>query len=895
MGRPSWRGAARLLAARLPKSLSQSLKRRLPAIGERARAQALLDGDPVAAREIYRKLSVDHPDHPMHWIGLGLAHAALGDEDAAEDAAAAARRQVAAFGDGYLPLADLEQRLGRPAPALDLILTSLTAAEAKRPSAQLRARAAAYAERLGDDATVLQLLQPLVTSSAGLESETWARLLVAEMRLRGEASARRLAREHARHLRDAIPLAGLMEVYIALGEIRKARLLNRLLVRLWPHSEVHFRRYVMELARDGRGEQADRLLRQASQRNPSLNLERDFCERAYAGGDFAEAVRRYRWLSLQQPGDVGSYLAWGYALANVEGLDAAERHFEAATASLDNYSALVAMAHMAMRRRDRPLTGRRWLAVNLAFPEDSISVIEQARAHFDSGAPELAIQLCERWRANRLPNRGINEFHAWLMVNAGRFEQALASAEALCRAGPSWTATEVLVQSSGLLRLLDQKMDLILKTIPPVSTDQDARYLYSILRLFTYFEHTATAPIALLTRLNGLVRIDWAQPYLVAHKDALAEAKVSSTLTAKAEAEHSDLAARIDDAAFRRSAELSRQDISEILADSEQRRPPIHIINMFEQAAGGSELHALDLGTRLERYAQVFFWAPEYPHPILHEERGVKAIDPSADSYPRSGVLVFIGVYFSLGSWLRLARPSRILVLYNTFDAVRLSAFVRTLNEMTGCKVELLFCSNMMQAECGLPGLFEPSPIDLAAFPPRTAREAESFVIGRHSRDVPEKHSAMDGEVYSAMVARGARVNLLGATCMRSLFPRSPAIELRPAQRGGVRQYLESLDAFYYRTGSWIEPWGRVVIEAMAVALPVVVHERGGYAEAVESGADGFVFRTNEEAVEQLAALQDDPELSARIGWAGRRKVEALLGEDALKRLLAVYLLPATA
>ena len=884
-------GAARTLAAKLPQTLLESLKKTNRSAKMRAEAQSLLSHDPIASRSVYQRLTSEQPDHPIHWIGLGLAEAASGDLQAAAMTATEARRRVASRPEAQLALADLEQRLGRTPEALASLLRGLQFVEGSGPSASLRATAVSYAERLDDDALVLRLLWPLIESGAG-SAEIWEKVLHIEMRLNGEVAARRLARKHARRLKDALPLHGLMEVYTALQRMREARLINRYLTRIWPHSAFHTRRYIFELARAGYAEQADRRLRQVWREKPSYDLERDFCELAYAAGEFVEAARRSEWLSRRNPGDLSTYLAWGYALANTEGIDTAERHFGVAAASVENYSALIALAHMAMRRRDRPLTARRWALVSRTFPGDSKAAVEQARAEFDSGRPEIALAICEQWREVQTPNRAVDEFYAWLLSNVGRFEDALVCVHALKNFGPSWTVAEIMVQSSGLLRRLDKNLAVIIEALPRVSTWEDVRHLYAVLRLFEYFERSGTAFGAILPRVGGAVRLDWAWPYLVAHERELRGTELTPRLLEKAHADHAQLLTKVSDSVFQTWASLTAAGVEAILAQATRERPEVHVVNMFEQASGGSELHALDLGERLAAYANVSFWAPEFPQPLLHAERGVRAIDPSAGAYPKDGVLVFVGVYFSLGPWLKLARPSRILVLYNTFDAVRLSAFVRTLYEMTGCKVELLFCSDMMRNECGLPGLFEPSPIDLTVFPPRSDWASDRFIIGRHSRDVPEKHSAADASVYTAMTARGAHVRLLGATCMRQIYPRSPAIELLPVRRSGVQQYLEELDVFYYRTGTWIEPWGRVVIEAMAHGLPVVVHERGGYAEAVQSGVDGFVFRTSEEAIDQLSALQDDEELRRRTGQAARRKVETLLGDEALKRLLAVYLLP---
>ena len=53
----------------------------------------------------------------------------------------------------------------------------------------------------------------------------------------------------------------------------------------------------------------------------------------------------------------------------------------------------------------------------------------------------------------------------------------------------------------------------------------------------------------------------------------------------------------------------------------------------------------------------------------------------------------------------------------------------------------------------------------------------------------------------------------------------------------------------------WPEPFGLVMIEAMACGTPVIARGRGSVPEIVEDGLNGFVFEENDEAVEAIARL----------------------------------------
>ena len=64
----------------------------------------------------------------------------------------------------------------------------------------------------------------------------------------------------------------------------------------------------------------------------------------------------------------------------------------------------------------------------------------------------------------------------------------------------------------------------------------------------------------------------------------------------------------------------------------------------------------------------------------------------------------------------------------------------------------------------------------------------------------------------------------------------------------------------------WPEPFGLVMIEAMACGTPVIAYERGSVPEVMENGVTGFVVRELEEAVEATRRVHD-------ISRAGCREV----------------------
>lgn len=338
---------------------------------------------------------------------------------------------------------------------------------------------------------------------------------------------------------------------------------------------------------------------------------------------------------------------------------------------------------------------------------------------------------------------------------------------------------------------------------------------------------------------------------------------------------------------------MSDLAVDALLSRGPDRLPTVHIINKFEQPRGGSELHALDLAEQIGRHANIHVWAPEMPHSEFSTRHGVQHIDPTTGMFPHGGTLIFIGVYFNIDRWIRHVRPERIIFLYNTFEAPSLFNRVQEAWQHTGTRPELLYCANIMGAETGLPGRFEPSPTDLHQFsPPTIASPADRpFTIGRHSRDVPEKHGRDDWKIYQAVSELGGESHVLGGACMGGAFPAMPGLHLLKARSSGIPNFLHGLDAYFYRTSTWIEPWGRVVIEAMACGLPVLAHSVGGYAQAIRHEVNGLLFDTTEEAVRLVRRLAEDPALRQRLGREARESVCALLAPAEIRRMIAFYLI----
>jgi glycosyltransferase involved in cell wall biosynthesis len=105
-----------------------------------------------------------------------------------------------------------------------------------------------------------------------------------------------------------------------------------------------------------------------------------------------------------------------------------------------------------------------------------------------------------------------------------------------------------------------------------------------------------------------------------------------------------------------------------------------------------------------------------------------------------------------------------------------------------------------------------------------------------------------------------------------------------------VRDALQHADALLHPSLS--EGLPNVVLEAMACGLPVVATDVGGTREALTDGVEGFLVpaRDPQATAAALERLWHDPGLRARLGAAGRARVEAEFTlEAALDRWVAFY------
>ncbi|HRH70953.1 MAG TPA: glycosyltransferase family 4 protein [Flavobacteriales bacterium] len=160
----------------------------------------------------------------------------------------------------------------------------------------------------------------------------------------------------------------------------------------------------------------------------------------------------------------------------------------------------------------------------------------------------------------------------------------------------------------------------------------------------------------------------------------------------------------------------------------------------------------------------------------------------------------------------------------------------------------------------------------------------------------PSKGQLEAVEALSTVLRSGAKARLVLAGGGNDKLVRQRAHALGIATSVEFTGYIEDpfrilLQADAYLMCSRNEGMGRVTVEAMACALPVIGHASGGTVEVVEDGVTGLLYRTGaDELAGQMSALITDPERARQLGRTGAiRAAERFTIERYAREVFDIY------
>jgi len=205
--------------------------------------------------------------------------------------------------------------------------------------------------------------------------------------------------------------------------------------------------------------------------------------------------------------------------------------------------------------------------------------------------------------------------------------------------------------------------------------------------------------------------------------------------------------------------------------------------------------------------------------------------------------------------------PGRVVVIHNGVDA---QAFARTdrrdaLDRHGAREPYVLFVGRISEQK----GIF---PLLAAA---RALPDGVQLVLCASSPDTPELRARLE-----AAVAGRPQIRWIDA-----MLPVDEVVQLQS-------------HAAAFVCPSIYEPFGLINLEAMACGTAVVASRVGGIPEVVVDGETGLLVAPGDvpALAQALRRVLTDRELAARMGAAGRRRVEAHFSWDRIaERTLAVY------
>lgn len=225
-------------------------------------------------------------------------------------------------------------------------------------------------------------------------------------------------------------------------------------------------------------------------------------------------------------------------------------------------------------------------------------------------------------------------------------------------------------------------------------------------------------------------------------------------------------------------------------------------------------------------------------------------LDLVATAIPARGILVLSRAGGEAQRKLRPSRPQKLVYPGTSLAAFKQDALPTPAEARAqlGLPADgpLIGIVGRLQGWKGIHVLIEAMPAILARYP-----DVHAVIVGGKHDLEPE---------YEAKLAR--RISALGLTARVTLAGFQQNIPL----------WMQAMDVVVHASDN--EPFGIVVIEAMALGKPVVAGARGGPAEVITEGVNGLLSPFGDAAALATAVLRylDDPTFAAACGARARTR-----------------------
>lgn len=190
-------------------------------------------------------------------------------------------------------------------------------------------------------------------------------------------------------------------------------------------------------------------------------------------------------------------------------------------------------------------------------------------------------------------------------------------------------------------------------------------------------------------------------------------------------------------------------------------------------------------------------------------------------------------------------------------------------------------------------------PHHVPAWPLAPRQSRADFVIGFAGRLVPEKGIGVLIDAVAGL--ERAVVRLVGNGPMKAELEQQAArnsvrlevcTTIAHEDMGGAYAGFDVLVLPSLSTPTWVEQFGRVLVEALWCGVPVIGSDSGEIPWVIESTGGGRVFPEGDAIAlrELLVRLRDSEDLGQQLAERGRARVQELFSVEAVTRKLDVAL-----
>jgi glycosyltransferase involved in cell wall biosynthesis len=174
--------------------------------------------------------------------------------------------------------------------------------------------------------------------------------------------------------------------------------------------------------------------------------------------------------------------------------------------------------------------------------------------------------------------------------------------------------------------------------------------------------------------------------------------------------------------------------------------------------------------------------------------------------------------------------------------------------------------------------------VEVGPIPKQGHEQHAPLKVVSMGRATVQKNPAQFGRIAKALATKGFHFTWIGTGELEVDLPK-PFVEMTGWLLQTEAKKLLANSDIYLSTSIW-EGLSLAVLEGMSSGLPLVLSACPGNVDVVVPGENGYLFTTDEEAIERLLALQANPSLRLQMG---QKSYQTLVAEHNVEDVVKKY------